>query len=254
MKKLLLCIASLLVFAASLSAQSLTIYCEDDSPMQFKGPDGKLTGMTVGIVEEIQKRVGNTDPIQMVPWARGLEALTNNPNTVLFSMGRTAERNDLFQWVGPIAETAFGLYVKADSKIEIKSLDDAKKVKAIGVYKDDVRDQFLTKAGFANLDRTSDNITNFKKLMLGRVDMYASSSNDIQGNAERAGFKVSDIRLAYVFLKTQVFVAVSKKTDPAVVAKWNAALTAMKKDGAFKAMFKKYYPDRELPGPEITKF
>lgn len=243
-----------LLFVVSLSAQNLTIYCEDDSPMQFKGPDGQLTGMTVEMVRQIQERVGNTDPIQMVPWARGLDAVSRHPNTVLFSMGRTAERNPLFQWVGPIAESAFGLYVKADSPIQIRTLDDAKRIRSIGVYRDDIRDQFLTREGFTNLQRTNDNISNFKKLMSGRIEMYASSSNDIQGNAERAGYKLADVKLAYVFLRTQIFIAVSKQTDPSVAAKWNAALAAMKKDGSFAAIFRKYYPGRDLPGPEITKF
>ncbi len=254
MRKWSRCILSTFLLAATLSAQRLTIYCEDDAPMQFKAPDGTLSGMTVEIVREIQTRVSNTDPIEMVPWARGLNALNTEPNTVLFSMGRTAERNDLYQWVGPIAESAFGLYVKAESLIVIKDLQEAKSVRAIGVYRDDIRDQFLTKAGFRNLERTTDNIQNFKKLMSGRIDMYASSSNDIKGNAEQAGFQLSDVKLVHVFLRTQIFIAMSKKTDPAVVSKWNAALAAMKKDGSFRIIFKKYYPDRKLPGPEITKF
>lgn len=235
-------------------SQSLNIYCEDDKPMQFKAADGSLTGMTVELVREIQKLVGNSDPIQLVPWARGLKNLDEEPNTILFSMGRTAERNGLYQWIGPIAESVFGLYVKADSPLKIHSLDDAKQVHSIGVYRDDVRDQFLTKAGFQNLERANDNVQNFKKLMSGRVDMYATSSNDVASNAENAGYKTSDVKLALAFLKAQIFIAASKNTDPAVVAKWNAALAALKKNGTFKTIFLKYYPDRNLPGPEITKF
>jgi len=253
-KKGILTLALALLSPMILAAQKLTIYCEDDSPMQFMGPDGKLSGMSVELVEEIQKRVGNTDEIKMVPWARGYDAVQKNPNIVLFSMGRTAERNPLFQWVGPIAESSFGLYAKAGSLIRIKTLDEAKKVHAIGVYRDDIRDQFLTKAGFTNLDRVNDNVTNFRKLMSGRVDLYASSSNDIRGNAERAGFRVADIKLVFVFLKTQVFIAMSKDTDPAIPAKWNEALRAMKRDGTFRRIFKAYYPDHSLPGPEITTF
>ena len=240
--------------ALALPAQSLTIYCEEDPPMQIKNADGSLTGMTVELVREIQKRVGNQDPIQMVPWARGLEALESQPNTILFSMGRTAERNPLFQWVGPIAESTFGLYGKADSPLQIKSLDEARKVRAIGVYRDDIRDQYLTRAGFANLDRINDNVANFKKLMMGRVDLYASSSNDIKANAEGAGYRLADVKLCFVFLRTQIFIALSRRTDPTVAAQWNGALKAMKKDNTFQAIFKKYYPDRTLPGPELTTF
>ena len=240
--------------ATALPAQSLRIYCEDDPPMQIKAADGSLSGMTVEIVREIQKRVGNQDPILMVPWARGYDALGRDPNTVLFSMGRTAERNPLFQWVGPIAESTYGLYAKADSALQVRTLEDARKVRAIGVYRNDIRDQFLTQAGFTNLDRINDNVSNFKKLMLGRIDLFASSSNDIKANAEGAGFQLADVRLSLVFLRTQIFIAMSRGTDPAMVARWNTALKAMKKDTTFQAIFRKYYPDRALPGPELTVF
>jgi polar amino acid transport system substrate-binding protein len=62
-------------------AQTLALYCEDDRPLQFVGSDGKLTGFTIEIVQEIQKRLGNNDPIQVVPWARGIDKIDNNPNT-----------------------------------------------------------------------------------------------------------------------------------------------------------------------------
>ena len=250
----LLAIAWTVLTAVALPAQSLRIYCEDDPPMQIRAADGSLSGMTVEMVREIQKRVGNQDPIEMVPWARGYEALGRERNTVLFSMGRTAERDALFQWVGPIAESTFGLYARADSPLMIRTLEDAKRVRAIGVYRDDIRDQFLTRAGLANLDRTNDNVTNFKKLMLGRIDLFASSSNDIKANAEGAGYTLADVKLSHVFLRTQIFIAFSRKTDPAIVARWNAALKAMKKDATFQALFRKYYPDRPFPGPEVSAF
>ncbi|MBK6999707.1 MAG: transporter substrate-binding domain-containing protein [Rhodoferax sp.] len=254
MKKLALYFTAAFLFILSSGAYSLNIYCEDDAPFQFKGPDGKLTGMVVEMVSEVQKRVGNTDPIQMVPWARGLRSLDSEPDTLLFTMSRTEDRNDLYQWIGPVAQSDYAFYVKADSKISIASLEDAKKIASIGVYRDDVRDKFLTKAGFNNLDRTNDNVSNFKKLMSDRVSMYASGGNAIANDAERAGYKSADVKPVYVFLKTQSFIAASRKTDPSVVAKWNSAMEAMKKDGSFGTIFKKYYPNSPLPGPAITHF
>ena len=254
MKKQLASFSCLLLFGALFSipvpssAQSLAIFCEDDRPLQFKTAGEQLTGLAVEVVQEIQKRVGNTDPIKMVPWARGLQYLNEKPNVVLFSMGRTADRNELYQWVGPISEKVMGLYVKADSPIQIKSLDDAKKVERIGVYRDDLRDQYLTQAGFTNLERTNGSAQNYKMLIIGRIDMFASSEYEVADNG------YTDVKLAFAFLKTQAFIALSKKTDPAVATRWNSALADMKKDGSFEAIFHKYYPGRDLPGPAITKF
>ena len=243
-----------LFFSANLFAQGLSIYCEDDMPLQFVGANGKLTGFSIEIVNEIQRRVGNKNDIQLVPWARGLANLNTEPNSMLFTMARTAERNQQYQWIGPIAETTYGFYVKADSPLKINSLEDAKRVGLIGVYRDDVRDQFLTKQGFANLDRANSNVSSFRKLMLNRNVMYVDSIMGVKSLAESAGFKLTDVRVAFNFMKIQFYIAASKNTDPAIVAKWNMALDDMKRGTIFMTIHKKYLPDVAPPGPAITKF
>jgi polar amino acid transport system substrate-binding protein len=244
----------LLAFPAGLLAQTLTIYCENDPPSQILNSDGSLSGFAVDVVREIQKRVHNNDPLQMVPWARGYDAIQNRPNLLLFSMNRTADRDSLFRWIGPILESQYGFYVKADSKIVIDSLDDAKKLGSIGVYRDDVRDLFLTKAGFTNLDRANDNRTNIKKLMVGRLDSFAGSPLGLADVLKAAGFQATDVKLAFIFLRTQSFIAASKTMPAGVVEAWNNALAAMKADGSFAPILAKYYPGVPMPGPVITTF
>lgn len=234
------------MFSAVLNASELTIYTEDEPPFQFVDKNGKLTGYTVELVREIQKRVGTDYPIKMVPWARGYDAIQREPNVVLFSMSRTAERNPLFQWVGPIMESIYAFYAKADSDITVSSLEEAKKVKSIGVYLNDVRDIFLTQAGFKNLDKTIDPTVNYKKLMAGRLTLLADSPSTLEAEAREAGFSPKDFKLVYIFFSSQSYIAFSKDTSPEIVKAWNNALKSMKKDGTFKIIFKKYFPDLNL--------
>jgi len=250
MRKLSFFVLTYFVFLLSGSAQTLNIYCEADS--QVKGPDGRYSGMDIEIVSEIQRRVGNTDQIQVVPFTRGLKYLDADPNTMLFSMARTKERNGLYQWIGPVSEAVYGFYAKADSTIVINSLDDARKVESIGVYRNDIRDKFLTQEGFTNLDRADSSLLNLKKLMAGRDVVIASSALGIKVEAKRAGFNLTDVKFLYAFLRSQIYIAASKNTDPKIVGDWNAALESMKKDGTLKAIFRKYSPDQDLPGSEIT--
>ncbi len=254
MKRLVLLLVALVIAGGTAFAQSLKIYTEENAPLQFKAPDGNLTGIAIDVVREIQKRVGSKEPIELVPWARSYQEVQTEPNIVLFSMNRTAERNPLFQWVGPLDEITHYFYIKADSKIIIKSLDDAKKLRAIGVYKNDVRDLVLTKAGFTNLDRANENLTNVKKLMIGRLDAFAGSPGEIADLTKGAGCKVSDLKEAFPFLKAQAFIAFSKKTPEATVKTWSDALDVMKKDNTFEQIFRKYEPTKPLPGPAKTTF
>jgi polar amino acid transport system substrate-binding protein len=146
------------------------------------------------------------------------------------------------------------LYVKADSKLKINNLNDAKRAGLIGVYRGDARDQILTQLGFDNLDRANSTIFSFRKLMIGRVAMYADAPLALKSLAESEGYKSSDVRLAYTFYRAQLYIATSKETDPAIVAQWNKALEQMKKESVFQNIYRNNYPNIDPPGPTITKF
>ena len=246
MKKFLIFAATALLIMQSGTAQNLHIYCEDSA--QFLTPEGKSGSLDVEIVSEIQRRVGNTDAIQFVPWTRGLKYLESETNAILFSMARSKERNDQYQWIGPISESVYGFYAKADSPVVINSLDDARILPSIGVYRNDIRDQFLSKEGFTNLDRAANNLSNLKKLMAGRVAVIASTSLAIKSEAKRVGYRLKDVKFLYGFLKLPIYIAASKSTDPRIVANWNAALDSMKKDGTLKKIFESYLADADFPG------
>ena len=130
---LVLMYVGLLLISHLASAHNLKIYCDEDYPVQFFNKQGQLTGMSIDIVQEIQKRLGVADPIQVVPWARGLDKLDHEPNTMLLTMARTPEREVFYQWVGPVVVVEYGLYGKSTATFEIQTLDDARKVHLIGV-------------------------------------------------------------------------------------------------------------------------
>ena len=251
------CVVKLLAAAlcgSLLFAGPLTIYTEISPPDQFLGSDGQPTGYSCEVVREIQRRIGNTDPIKVVPWIRGYHKIQERPNVVLFSMARSKDRDPLFQWVGPIRETVYNFYARADSGIVIESLEDAKKLKLIGVYREDSRDQYLSKLGFTNLDRSIDNLTILKKLMDGRIDCMIGAATNIGPNVKAAGFKQEQVREVYSFLKVQLYIAFSKATPAATVELWDRTLHTMRQDGSFERIFHLYFPDAALPGPALKPY
>jgi polar amino acid transport system substrate-binding protein len=249
-------LSALLGFAClfSASAQTLEIYTESQVPWQRSGSDGEAVGPSVELVKEIQKRVGNSDPIRMIPWARGYATALGQPNVVLFLMTRTAERNPLFHWVGPVSEGVYGLYLRSNSPIVLNNLQDAKKLTRIGVYRGDVRDQILTNEGFTNLERVTDNTMNMKKLMAGRIEAFASSDATVASTAVEAGFLPSDVRLGVPFFRFQTWIAFSRQTSPDIVKAWAEAFDAMRKDRTVERIIRREIPTWTPPGTPITTF
>lgn len=247
-------LAVLLLIGSQVWSQPLAILTELQPRTQIRLPNGEMGGPNVEVVREIQRRVGNSDPIKEVAWARGYHELSTTPNTLLFTVARTAQRNALFHWVGPINENVYGLYVKADSTLRLKNLEDAKALKLISVYRNDVRDQFLTQAGFTNLDRTSDEAANVKMLMAGRVQAIASSSSTIDDQMARAGVPREHVSLALPFVTAQTWLAFSKGATEKTIADWTQALESMKKDKSFEKIMKSGNPKWSPPTKPITEF
>lgn len=247
MKKTVLIAAFCALFPFSASAEKLTIYCEESAPYQIVNPDGTLSGLTYELVLEIQKRTGSSEPIQLVPWNRAYTLALKQKNVVLFSMVMNDDRKSLFQWVGPVADASLAFYAKKGSRLKITSHEDAKKVKAIAVYENDISQQTLEKLGYKNLVTSYSNDSSLKNLMMGRVDLVSIGRNAHWQYAENAGFRADDIQEAFIYLNSALYIAFSKNTDPAIVAKWDRAFASMKKDGSFAAVFRKYFPNSPLP-------
>lgn len=243
-----------LVAGPARAAGTLTLLTEAAPPWQTQGTDGEAAGPAVEVVREVQRRVGNRDPIRLVPWARGYATLQGQPNVALFLMARTKERNAQFQWVGPVVESVYGFYVKTDSNIVLKSLEDAKRLVCIGVVRDDARDQLLTQAGFANLDRTTDNVMNAKKLLAGRIDAMVSSHLGIGDLMTAAGAPREQVREALPIARIQFWIAFSKGTPEATVAAWSRAFDGMRKDRTLERILRREVPAWTPPGAPVTAF
>ncbi len=141
------CIMVLAITAAPV-ARATTIFTEEDPPFSFEGPEGTPIGYGVAVVQSIQKVMGTQDPITMVPWARAYKTILTQPNVAIVTMSRTRAREALFHWVGPIIENQWVIVAKKSAKLRMETLDDAKKIKAIGVVRDYAWADYLTARGF----------------------------------------------------------------------------------------------------------
>ena len=245
MKKGLI-VGLILLLSLSLFAE-LVIYTEISGRAQFYNENEELTGSSIEMVREIQKRIGDSTEIRVVPWARGYNELVEGPEVLLFSTTLTDEREPLFKWVGPVFRLDWAFYVKKGSGVTISSLEDAKALERIGTYRDDAREKFLVSEGFENLDSTNNSVLNAKKLLSGRIDAVISSDAGIIASLEDAGYTQDDVEEAFNIRTYELFLSFSKDTPDETVEKWHNALKAMYEDGTFEEIYHRYYPGRKLP-------
>ena len=238
-----------LAFPAAAS-QQMTIITEEFPPFNFS-VDGKPTGVTTELVQEIMRRRGLSDPILVLPWARGYKRLQSEPNVVLYTTARTEEREGLFQWVGPLYVFRLGFYGRRDGGIKLSTIEDAKRVRSIATYKDDFREQLLRSMGFTNLDSSNSPHSDLRKLMSGRVDLWFFDNIGAPKIAAEAGVDPSDIEEILTFEKKYSYIAISRATPETVAAQWQATLDEMKADGTFWWIARKWLPpDAIMAGQE----
>ena len=235
------------LLCANVAAGELQLLADENPPLSFT--DGmQAKGLAVDVVREIQRRVGDDTLIEFQPWARGYRTVSTQANVGLFAMARTPERETLFQWLGPVSASKASFYGKRGSGLRINNLDDAKAVERIMVVRDFYTHRLLERLGFTNLELVPKPETMVKMALNDRAPLMFTSSATLPDMLEKAGANPGDLELVYTVTSIQTYVAFSLGTPRDMVAKWQAALDAMKRDGSYAVMYAKW-----LPGEAPTK-
>jgi len=182
------------------------------------------------------------------PWARAYRTASNIPDVALFSTARTAEREDLFQWVGPVSTSVASLYGKRGSGLRIASIADAKAMDKVLVVRDFYTHQLLQKLGFSNLEVVSSPEDMVRATLRGRASLMFASNVTLPDLLAKDGAKPGDVERLFTVTSVQIYIAFSKGTSKDLVARWQAALNEMKRDGTHAALYAKWLPGEIPPG------
>lgn len=219
----------------------MDIMTENYPPFNYKDKSGKVTGITTDIVREILKSIEEKDNIKLMPWARAYKDIQSKPDKILFSMTRTEQREFMFKWVGPIADNSWVFYAKVDSKIKLNSLEDAKNKRyKIGTYLDGANELYLKKNDFYNIYSVPDDLLNVKKLLRGRIHLWAAGETQGLYKAKQLGIDPKRLKKVFKIKDTQLYIAFSRTTPDSVINLWRDELNKMKKDGRYKAIMNRY--------------
>lgn len=211
--------------------QAPKIITEDYPPFNFIDKNKNVVGQSTEIVQALLKKLGLSAEIEMMPLSKGLEIAQKGPNTAIYSLNRTAERETLFKWVGPIGHYEQAFYTRADSNITFSKLEDAKNVGKIAVYKGDAGAQFLASQGFNNLNESQTDLEALKKLINREVDLWLGNRDGLEIMAKEAGISPEDLKLIpTVVIRADLYIAFSKDVPDSTVKAWQKALDQLKQE------------------------
>lgn len=196
-----------------------------------------INGIATDIVREMFQRAGITYSLTLrFPWERVYKLALENPGYGAFVMARLPDREKLFKWVGPIGPDDWIMLAKADSKITLETLNDARKYK-IGAYKGDAIAETLTKQGLKPVVVLRDQ-DNAKKLVSGQIDLWATGDPAGRYLARQDG--VTGLKTVLRFNSAELYLALNKDVPEDTVKKLQAALDQMRKDGVVDDIMGRY--------------
>ncbi|MBL6946550.1 MAG: transporter substrate-binding domain-containing protein [Rhodospirillales bacterium] len=108
----------------------------------------EVVGAYADFFREASARSGVPIDFRIVPWARAIKETERSDNMLLFPFTRTAERENRFNWITPLKEDPM-CFASVGAKID--SLEDARKLKRILVWRGASHLAYLKKLGFENL-------------------------------------------------------------------------------------------------------
>jgi len=242
----------LLLCCAALShANGLVIYTEDWPPVSFQS-GGKPDGLAVEVAEAIQKRIGSTAPIQVVPWARGYRAVQEEPNVLLFAVGRSDEREKLMTLLGPVGISRTVLYARKGEAARLLAMGDDIYKLPVGAYRGSIFADTARKRGFLSIDQAATPQITAKMLMMGRFDLWSEGSIVVPSVLKEIGYSADDVEKVMILDSLELYFAFSPHISAATVKQWEDGLRGLKKDGVFQKIYQKWLPN-DVPPLEVRR-
>lgn len=229
--------------AASDSINDYTIMTEDYPPFNYSDGDD-VKGLAAEIFSLTLRNLNSTKTsknFEILPWARSYKDIQSLDNTILFSMTRTAERENMFKWVGPIAPTKISIMTLKSKGIKISDFTNLGSYR-IGTVRDDIGELLLLSNNFPKeyIKSVAKLENNISKLDADRIDLISYEENVLKWTIKQEGKKLIDYETVFILKESEVFYAFNKNTPDSLIKQVQEAFDKVKNSPEYQQILDKY--------------
>ncbi|MEP6874153.1 MAG: transporter substrate-binding domain-containing protein [Burkholderiales bacterium] len=226
-----------LFFSPPCVAQQAIKVVAAEFPPLTTNANGQPGGVVLEVVREACRRAGIALEFSFLPWQRAqLETQTRN-DVLIIPFTRTPSREGQYQWVAPVLEfhTVMVTLAKPPSSIE-----EARTLVVGFVRGTSFKDE-AEQAGLPYVEETTDDLTNARKLKLGRIGAWITTDLMAQGVYRQAGFDPAELKYGPNLGPVKISYVAASPDFPKETAKRIAnAIDQMRADGSYQAIVKRY--------------
>ncbi|ATC96524.1 substrate-binding periplasmic protein [Pseudoalteromonas tunicata] len=182
------------VFADPVTLQVVT---EEWPPFNYTNDQGQIVGRSTDVIKAVLAEAKIDYTLNSYPWGRALHIAQTQPNVIIYSIYRTEERKNQYQWVCPLipAVKIFVYRLRSRPDIKIKNISEAVKYRT-GSNKNDSSHKYLLDHGFevgVNLDLTNDSAATIRKFVAGRLDFLMQTEYSMITQLESLGLNYDHV-------------------------------------------------------------
>ena len=179
-----------LVFSALCSAKPLiTIYTEQFPPYNFSNK-GQLQGINLDITRTLCERAQVECKFELLPWSRAYSLVQQNSFSGLVSTARSAEREALFYWVGPLVSSRTFFYrLTGNTHINPTNLTHVSDY-SLGVVRGNVYEELVEAIGFKenkNLLKVAHHYEYMNLFFKNKIDLMLGSELTLDYQLQQFG-------------------------------------------------------------------
>ena len=229
-------------FAGTASARELTIFVDHWPPYNFK-KDDKIVGICTELIEAALKEAGMPYRFLIYPFKRALLTVKRTPDTMLFTVARVPQRENMFKWIGPLHPRKVCLYrLKHRTDIRIRTVEDIKRYRT-GVLLGGSVEQFFITRGFQKDDYMlvphSEQL--IKRLIKNRVDLIPGDPIDLAYQMKHLEYNFERLENVYLLSeKGGYYMIANKDTSDEIVVKLQKSLDRVLASGIKGQIIKRY--------------
>lgn len=241
-------LSACLIHSASYAKVNVRFITESLPPLQIGHANTEPTGAMIDVIKEVIKEAGFKSDIEVYPWARTYRLGQQQKNTFIFSILRSDNRENLFQWVGELYTIRAFLAARKDrTEVNVDTLLDAQDYK-IGVIRDSQAETYLKAKGFSeplHLYISQSYSGMWANLFNKNTDITFTNNTIWRPQVEKAGLNADNIALLYEVkdFASVLYLAASPNTDKQLVEKAKSALKKIKQDGRYDTILAKWQLD-----------
>ena len=195
-------------------------------------------GLATRVLRSAAKRAELALDIQVVPWVRAQKSTLDGSGELLYPVIRTAAREPLYEWIGPVARIDYQLFrLRTSQTVAVPARIEDFPNHRVGLVRADPVTAMLKANGQSVKDEATSILQLIKMLLGDRIDFIAATPEAMSYGLKLLGVDPQTVErvkpLNVLLTDGLAYVVARRGADSEAIRKLRRALADMRRDGSW---------------------